>query len=78
MKNTAKCSKCGGEMLEGFTIEGEESARSVPCWISGKPEASFMGGLKIKGRERHKIQVFRCAQCGYLESYAPSTAIPPA
>ena len=42
-------------------------------WAGGEPDYSIWTGLKLKGRERHRIITFRCEQCGYLESYAPAT-----
>ena len=75
-----KCSKCGGEMCEGATIQ-----MSLPGlgglvthlgmfahWISGRPEWSFWAGVKTVGKQNLPIQTFRCTQCGYLESYANS------
>jgi hypothetical protein len=32
---------------------------------------SIWTGEKMSSKERHPVQTFRCARCGYLESYAP-------
>ena len=55
-------------MREGFVPGSNDAAR----WIAGMPEVNFMGATKIEGKEHHYILTFRCNQCGYLESYAPS------
>jgi len=71
MSTSTKCPKCEGEMQEGFIFDAiSHGARRVSRWVAGKPEASFWTGTKIEGREQHFIQSFRCAACGYLESYA--------
>jgi hypothetical protein len=62
-------------MREGYILEvGHANARSAAKWIAGVPERSFFLGTKVKGKEQHPIQSFRCAKCGFLESYAPSTS----
>lgn len=62
-------------MESGFVIgkEGHNSF-STPEWAEGVPPKSFWSGLKMGGRERHAVVTYRCAACGYLESYAPSTS----
>jgi len=66
MNETYKCPKCGEQMREGFILEHRLPSR----WIAGKPEASFLGDAKAKGREQRHIESYRCVGCGYLESYA--------
>jgi hypothetical protein len=61
-------------MREGYILEvGDGNTRSAAKWIGGVPERSFFFGTKIKDKEQHTIQSFRCNRCGYLESYAQST-----
>lgn len=70
------CPKCGNAMEPGFVVDhtqrdnAEESA--VPEWAEGTVQPSWIGHVKMSGKERHSIQTFRCAGCGYLESYAGS------
>ena len=64
------CPKCNGEMQEGFILDQSHGRQLVSSWIAGKPEKSFWLGTNIKGKAQHYIQTFRCARCGYLESYA--------
>ena len=70
MSTTPPCPKCGGERQEGFVLDVTHGARLVSQWVGGEPEKSFWTGIKIKGRPMHSIQTFRCARCGFLESYA--------
>ena len=69
------CPKCGGAMVEGYTLEkGHYNSPNVAEWVEGPPEKSFWVGLKLKDRDRIPISTFRCENCGYLESYArPAT-----
>ncbi len=65
------CTKCSGEMKEGFTLEiGAYDSNSQETWVEGKPEYEFWSGLKTKGRERYAITSYRCENCGLLEQYA--------
>ena len=70
------CPKCQGQMQEGFILEfGNGQVRTASRWIADAPdESSFWwgagGGVKIKGKEQHPVQSYRCTSCGYLESYA--------
>jgi uncharacterized Zn finger protein len=66
MTNIDKCSKCGADMQEGFILEHRVAVR----WIAGKPETSFSGDIKARGKEQREVESYRCVGCGYLESYA--------
>lgn len=59
-------------MEAGFIIDKGARGGSVnaPEWADGAPEPSVWTGLKLRGHERHPVTTFRCAKCGYLESYA--------
>jgi hypothetical protein len=61
-------------MEPGFVIDKGMRGGSVsaPEWAEGTPERSFWTGLKLGGRERHAVVTFRCPECGFLESYAPT------
>ena len=68
---SAVCPKCDGMMEEGFILDrGHFNAAAVSEWIEGAPESSFWTGLKTGGREKFQVMTYRCADCGYLESYA--------
>jgi hypothetical protein len=64
MIETPKCSKCGGEMEEGFVLDRHYSAK----WVAGEPKTSFPGP-RVWGKEQHEIHMFCCKKCGYLEGY---------
>ncbi len=66
------CPKCDGAMEQGFTLDLAHSAYRQAEWIAGAPEKSFWTGIKVKGKIRLPIVTWRCARCGYLESYARS------
>ena len=69
------CPKCGNAMELGFVIDHTDQADSgsaAPEWAEGTVQRSLWTGVKIRGKERHPVQTFRCVRCGYLESYARS------
>jgi hypothetical protein len=57
-------------MLEGFVLDMTYGGRLASRWVAGKPEKTFLGMAKIRDKEQHFIQSFRCTKCGFLESYA--------
>ena len=71
MNAQPSCPKCGRLMEEGFVLDrGHNNARETSRWVAGAPERSFWTGLKTRDREVIEVRAFRCAGCGYLESYA--------
>lgn len=66
------CPKCQATMGDGFIYDNTHGGRSVSAWVAGKPERSFWTGLKLKGRLHLCVETWRCARCGFLESYAPA------
>jgi len=71
-KSTLECPKCGRAMIEGFipdfTHAREQSTATT--WVEGAPEPSVWRGVKLKGKQNYPVRTYRCAACGYLESYA--------
>jgi hypothetical protein len=58
-------------MERGFLRDRTHGGNLPVQWIAGAPEMSaFLGSLKLRGKVRYQITVFRCKQCGYLEHYA--------
>jgi len=65
------CPKCNAAMEEGFIPDlTQYNAKTVSQWVEGAPERSIWTGIKTKGREKFQVTTYRCAGCGYLESYA--------
>ncbi len=64
------CPKCQGEMVRGFVADFAHSKVLVSTWVEGPPERSFWYGTKVPREKCLPIATFRCAACGYLESYA--------
>jgi hypothetical protein len=69
-----RCGKCGGAMKEGFLLDASRNSFAVTHWAEGPPEYWFLKVLKLKGKQRHPVQSFRCSRCGFLESYARTSS----
>ncbi len=65
-----KCTHCGGTALEPGYIGGNYETECVR-WISGALTKGFFGGIKMKGRRRLDVEVWRCDDCEHLELFAP-------
>jgi formate-dependent nitrite reductase cytochrome c552 subunit len=64
------CPKCKGAMEEGFIKDEGYGTVHAGKWVEGPPEKSFWTGTKTHGRNQVQVLTYRCADCGYLESYA--------
>jgi ssDNA-binding Zn-finger/Zn-ribbon topoisomerase 1 len=80
MSEKPKCSKCGGEMAEGFILDAD-FIYSFPMpraagmftqarWVEGKPVPSRNSGIKWNDKEAYRIAAYRCPNCGLLELHA--------
>ena len=65
-----RCSKCTGEMEQGFILDMVHNSRLVSRWAAGAPRKSFWAGIKLPEEKLIPIGAFRCASCGYVESFA--------
>ncbi|HJS06879.1 MAG TPA: PF20097 family protein [Pirellulales bacterium] len=65
-----QCPKCNGEMEQGFFMDMSYGTRLVSQWAAGPPRKSFWLGTKLPEEKLIAVGAFRCATCGYLESYA--------
>ncbi|MFY9345290.1 MAG: hypothetical protein WAT39_22560 [Planctomycetota bacterium] len=65
-----RCPKCGSPMQQGFVIDNNENSRFVSHWAAGAPRETFWTGTRRPEQEPIPIGTFRCAACGFLESYA--------
>jgi predicted nucleic-acid-binding Zn-ribbon protein len=64
------CPKCQGNMVQGFVVDFAAAQAVVSSWVEGPPEKSVWYGTKVPQAKCIPIGTFRCAACGYLESYA--------
>lgn len=65
------CAKCRGAMELGFVPDNADRCGILEQeWAVGRPVDGFFG-IHVAGRT-YTIRTYRCTQCGYLESYAPS------
>jgi hypothetical protein len=64
-------------METGFLLDLSHGARLVASWISGPPQKGrWFRSVKIKGKTSYQAEVWRCEDCGYLESYAKQRVQP--
>ena len=68
MAVSRKCARCGGNMVQGVTIDHDQGMRGVSKWLEGSPVKGWFG-LKLGGRKPLEIETWRCGKCGILESY---------
>ena len=64
-----KCSRCGGETIEGHVPQRGFFATAFQLWVSGRAERGVLG-TKVVNADTRRIQVFRCLLCGHLDSFA--------
>ena len=67
------CTKCAGEieMQLGYIPDhAHYNAILQPEWTAGRLVPGYFD-IEKSGRS-YAIRTYRCPQCGYLESYAPS------
>lgn len=58
-------------MEDGFIIDrADYNIGTVNTWVEGEPVKSFWSGIKTKDKQQFEVKSFRCANCGFLESYA--------
>lgn len=69
MENQLKCPKCSGEMEAGVILDKSHfNVPTQPIW--GKNVPGPISGLLGSLDNTHEVVTYRCASCGYLESYA--------
>jgi hypothetical protein len=64
------CSKCGGKLVQGFSVEYIIGYGMVGSWLEGEPKKSWQGAKVPPPDQCIPIAHFRCKDCGFLESYA--------
>ena len=70
MARSNTCPKCQGAMTQGVIIDNTYGHRGVSTWLEGAPNKSVWLGLRLGGKKPIEISTWRCASCGFLESYA--------
>ena len=65
-----KCPKCSAEMEPGFLLGSGRNWYRPAEWFEGPPEINWLGGLKLRGKRRFRVESWRCKKCGFLEHYA--------
>jgi hypothetical protein len=53
-------------MEPGFLLDGRYQAE----WMKGAHERSLWTSTKFRGKERRRVESWRCTACGLLKSYA--------
>ncbi len=67
-----ECLRCGEPMEAGFLLDRAHGNIHQQMWCPGEPRPAFFGGVKTSHATTGTYVVtYRCAACGYLESYAP-------
>ena len=70
---TDRCPKCGAEMEQGFaSAVGPDGVIASGLWVKGdafQHKTTFWQGRQVTN-ETLPIRTYRCAGCGFLESYA--------
>ena len=61
-------------MERGFIAEATHGATLVSAWTPGEPVKRRWVGIQWKWNDKRNIAIvtYRCARCGYLESFAPA------
>ena len=57
-------------MEPGFVLDRNYDQNAQSTWVGGVPEPSMWVGVKTSKKNRVPVMTYRCASCGYLESYA--------
>jgi hypothetical protein len=66
----ARCSACGGDELEpGFLEDSGEGSSGDVRWIRGPRELGFLGGTRRRGKQRYRVETYRCLNCSHLDLY---------
>lgn len=64
-----RCSKCNGEMVQGFIFESE--GHTLETWVEGAPKKSWWGGFKAPKDKCVPIGTFRCSKVPSADSWNP-------
>lgn len=65
-----ECRQCRQPMERGYGLDHTHGGVYRGSWAPGEPHESWWTGLKLDKAGRLPITMFRCPDCGRLESYA--------
>lgn len=73
--NPPTCRHCRVALEEGWVADrGHANQLQQAKWTEGEPQMQRWLGINwgptTKGKKQHDVSVWRCPQCGLLESYA--------
>ncbi len=69
--DSGRCPKCDGTLVRGFIVDRTHGAIRLSRWYEGTPKKSFWFDTREPEAEGGiPLGVFRCSECGFLESYA--------
>jgi hypothetical protein len=70
-----KCTYCGATGLEpGFILDSGGGSQGYTRWVEGPLERGPLGGAKVLGRPKWRVEVYRCPRCAHLGMFAPGRA----
>ena len=69
---TIQCAKCDGEMEPGYIPDRNLGWYDPRKWFPGALQLTTLKGVAKNRSTPLCVITYRCAACGYLESYAPS------
>jgi hypothetical protein len=64
------CPKCKGQMQEGLVVDFNYAGVLPSMWVQGQVQMNAGAGSNMNGKKKIKTVTYRCADCGYLDSYA--------
>jgi rubredoxin len=70
MPESMRCPRCQGMMQDGHIPDSTYGGFISQNWVEGAFTRSFWGAFKRV--PKFAVVTYRCAACGFLESYAPA------
>ena len=67
-----RCPRCAGAFEPGLVLDHSYGYKVQAQWRAGEPTSSFWLGQRLGHGDPLPITTYRCAACGFLESYAPA------
>ena len=64
------CSKCDGDMQQGVVVDLSYAGILSSMWVEDEPQTGVGAGIVDNHKRKLKTITYRCANCGFLDSYA--------